>query len=183
MASPSTTVLINGTTEEVPTSVATSIYDDEGLNEDNATRRHYLENLALPSVQGGQDYPSAASFNESLDQLEPETRHDGLHPPTDQRLREAQNREFDPAQEDCWRFRANALSADASRFSHLFHASTKHTPTVFSAHQPTTAPSPQPSPSDTPPPLAPASSRPSAAVEPEPEAQSAEYSAADQGRG
>ncbi|KAI4187178.1 MAG: hypothetical protein L6R41_002980 [Letrouitia leprolyta] len=51
------------------TSEATSIHDDESPVEENATRRHHLENLAIPSIQVGQHHASAASFNASLDQI------------------------------------------------------------------------------------------------------------------
>ena len=69
MTTPSTTVLVDGTPNGAPTSEATSIHEDDSPLEDNATRRHQLEQLAPPTAQGAQHYPSAASFNASLDQL------------------------------------------------------------------------------------------------------------------
>ncbi|KAL8836041.1 MAG: hypothetical protein Q9170_003086 [Blastenia crenularia] len=69
MTTPSTTVLVNGTPDAASTSEATSIYDDENPLEDHATRRHQLEQLAVPSALTAERYPSAASFDASLDQL------------------------------------------------------------------------------------------------------------------
>lgn len=69
MTTPSTTILIDGTMDGAHTSEATSIHDDESPVEENATRRHHLENLAIPSIQVGQHHASAASFNASLDQI------------------------------------------------------------------------------------------------------------------
>lgn len=87
MTTPSTTILIDGTVDGAQdgdhTSEATSFHDHESPVEEHATRRHHLENLAIPSVQVGQEHPSAASFNASLDQME--SQRNSLHSPLDPR--------------------------------------------------------------------------------------------------
>ncbi|KAL8806198.1 MAG: hypothetical protein Q9182_001473 [Xanthomendoza sp. 2 TL-2023] len=69
MTTPSTTALVNGTPDRVPTSSATSMDGEEDNSELNATRRHHLEQLAVPTIRIQHDWPSAASFNSSLDRM------------------------------------------------------------------------------------------------------------------
>ncbi|KAL8768309.1 MAG: hypothetical protein Q9209_005448 [Squamulea sp. 1 TL-2023] len=69
MTTPSATILVDGTPSAVPTSQATSVYGEEESLESNATVRHRLEQLTLPTLRPEQDWPSAASFNSSLDRL------------------------------------------------------------------------------------------------------------------
>ncbi len=69
MTTPSTTVLVDGVSEGPPTSVATSVSSEDESLTPTATRRHHLELLAAPQPRDEQLYPSAESFNESLDQL------------------------------------------------------------------------------------------------------------------
>ncbi|KAL8695670.1 MAG: hypothetical protein Q9224_003245 [Gallowayella concinna] len=69
MTTPSTTALVNGTPDRVPASSATSVDGEEDTFELNATRRHHLEQLAVPTIRIEPHWPSAASFNSSLDRL------------------------------------------------------------------------------------------------------------------
>ncbi len=67
MTTSPTTIFVDGTPSAVPTSQATSIYGEEEASDSNATARHHLEHLAPPTAQSEQHWPSAASFNSSLD--------------------------------------------------------------------------------------------------------------------
>ncbi|KAL8780912.1 MAG: hypothetical protein Q9213_006252 [Squamulea squamosa] len=79
MTAPSTTVLVDGTPSAVPTSQATSVYGEEDSLESSATVRHHLEQLTLPTLRPEQDWPSAASFNSSLDRLDGDVSNEA-HP-------------------------------------------------------------------------------------------------------
>ncbi|KAL8820221.1 MAG: hypothetical protein Q9223_001513 [Gallowayella weberi] len=69
MTTPSTTALVNGTPDRMPTSSATSVDGEEDTSELNATRRHHLEQLAVPRIRNQHPWPSTASFNSSLDRM------------------------------------------------------------------------------------------------------------------
>lgn len=73
MTTPSTTVLVDGVSEGPPTSVATSVHSEDDSLTPTATRTHHLDLLAAPQPREEQQYPSAESFNASLDQL---SRHE-----------------------------------------------------------------------------------------------------------
>ncbi|KAL8921643.1 MAG: hypothetical protein Q9172_003891 [Xanthocarpia lactea] len=73
MTTSPTTIFVDGTPSAVPTSQATSIYGEEEASESNATARHHLEHLAPPTARLEQHWPSAASFNSSLDRSNEET--------------------------------------------------------------------------------------------------------------
>ncbi|KAL8727085.1 MAG: hypothetical protein Q9166_006272 [cf. Caloplaca sp. 2 TL-2023] len=87
MTTPSTTVLVDGTPEEIPTSQATSVDREEESSDINATRRHHLEQLVVPTLQVEQQrMASAASFNSSIDRLNDNA--DDLHLPRSSRQQE-----------------------------------------------------------------------------------------------
>ncbi|KAL8857708.1 MAG: hypothetical protein Q9178_005743 [Gyalolechia marmorata] len=71
MTTSPTTIFVDGTPSA--TSQATSIYGEEEASGSNATARHHLEHLAPPTAQPEQRWPSAASFNSSLDRSNEET--------------------------------------------------------------------------------------------------------------
>ncbi|KAL8953855.1 MAG: hypothetical protein Q9222_000301 [Ikaeria aurantiellina] len=70
MTTPSTTIMVDGTPDGVSTSDATSIDAEEDSAQTHATRRYHFEHLAVPTTQGEQRWPSASSFNSSLDRLQ-----------------------------------------------------------------------------------------------------------------
>ncbi|KAI4241175.1 MAG: hypothetical protein L6R40_004711 [Gallowayella cf. fulva] len=76
MTTPSTTALVDGTPDRVSTSSATSMDGEEGSSELNATRRHHLEQLAVPSIRIQSHWPSARSFNSSLDRMNDDADND-----------------------------------------------------------------------------------------------------------
>lgn len=69
MTTPSTTVLIDGISDDPPTSEATSLDGEEDSLTPTTTRRHHLELSAGSNGGHEQQYPSVESFNASLDQL------------------------------------------------------------------------------------------------------------------
>lgn len=69
MTTPSTTVLVDGVSDDPPTSVATSVDSEDDPLTPIATQRHRLELLTGPQLRHEQQYASADSFNASLDQL------------------------------------------------------------------------------------------------------------------
>ena len=73
MTTSPSTIFMDGTPSAVPTSQATSINGEEEASDSNATARHHLEHLAPPTAGLEQHWPSAASFNSSLDRLNEET--------------------------------------------------------------------------------------------------------------
>ncbi|KAL8708905.1 MAG: hypothetical protein Q9220_006237 [cf. Caloplaca sp. 1 TL-2023] len=78
--------MVDGTPDGLSTSDATSIDAEEDSAQSHATLRYHFEHLAVPATQGEQPWPSASSFNASVDRLEQfERREDGVdgdsHPP------------------------------------------------------------------------------------------------------
>ncbi|KAL8748546.1 MAG: hypothetical protein Q9184_007225 [Pyrenodesmia sp. 2 TL-2023] len=69
MTTPSTTVLVDGVSDDPATSEATSVYSEDDPLTPMATQRHHLELLTGPQLRHEQPYPSADSFNASLDQF------------------------------------------------------------------------------------------------------------------
>ena len=70
MTARSTSVVVDGTPSAIPTTRATSVDGEEDHLESNATARHHLEHLALPTIRVHHHWPSAASLNSSLDRME-----------------------------------------------------------------------------------------------------------------
>lgn len=70
MTTPSTSVLVDGTSSAIPTSRATSVDGEDDPTESNATAERHLEHLSLPTIRVQRHWPTAASFNSSLDRLD-----------------------------------------------------------------------------------------------------------------
>lgn len=70
MTTRSTSVLVYGTSSAIPTSRATSVDGEEDPLESNATAEHHLEHLSLPTIRVQRHWPTAASFNSSLDRMD-----------------------------------------------------------------------------------------------------------------
>ncbi|KAI4221974.1 MAG: hypothetical protein L6R36_006511 [Xanthoria steineri] len=70
MTTRSTSVVVDGTPSAIPTTRATSVDGEEDPFESNATARHHLEHLALPTIRVHHHWPSAASLNSSLDRMD-----------------------------------------------------------------------------------------------------------------
>ncbi|KAI4111223.1 MAG: hypothetical protein LQ339_000684 [Xanthoria mediterranea] len=78
MTARSTSVVVDGTPSAIPTTRATSVDGEEDPLESNATARHHLEHLALPTIRVHHHWPSAASLNSSLDRMDEGV--DNVHP-------------------------------------------------------------------------------------------------------
>lgn len=69
MTAPSTTILVNGTTEDVSMSDATSVDGEEESPERHPAEGYLLDHLSIPPSTADVGRPTAASFNSSLERL------------------------------------------------------------------------------------------------------------------